>query len=100
VNYRNLDVSLLFRGAFGYDILNLYRMYYENKFQLPANILATAPDLPLYESPKYSDYYLEKGDYVKLDNLTIGYTLTPKSGVFSKVRAYVSGTNLLVFTGY
>ncbi|RYY16568.1 MAG: hypothetical protein EOO04_26755 [Chitinophagaceae bacterium] len=99
-SYKSFDLSFLLRGAFKYQILNLYRMYYENVTQLPFNILKSAIDVPLREKPVYSDYYLEQGDYVKLDNVSIGYTLPFRSSAFKRMRVSVSALNLAVFTGY
>ncbi|MET0462079.1 MAG: SusC/RagA family TonB-linked outer membrane protein [Chitinophagaceae bacterium] len=99
-SYKSFDLSFLLRGAFKYQILNLYRMYYENVTQLPFNILKSALDVPLRERPVYSDYYLENGDYVKLDNVSIGYTLPIRSSAFKRMRVSVSALNLAVFTGY
>lgn len=99
-SYKGLDLSFLLRGAFKYQILNLYRMYFENVTQLPFNILGSALDVPLREKPVYSDYYLENGNYVKLDNVSIGYTLPVRSSAFKKIRVSVSGLNLATFTRY
>lgn len=99
-SYKGFDLSFLLRGAFKYQILNLYRMYYENVTQLPFNILESALGSPLREKPVYSDYYLENGDYVKLDNVSIGYTLPVRSSAFKKIRVSLSALNLATFTGY
>jgi hypothetical protein len=53
----------------------------------------------------YVSYYIEDGDFIKLDNATIGYTfgegsLGRISGVVKGARVYVSGRNLLTITGY
>jgi hypothetical protein len=53
----------------------------------------------------YVSYYVENGDYWKVDNVTLGYTLSPRllgpiSGVVKSARFYVSGSNLLTLTGY
>ena len=46
-------------------------------------------------------YYLEDGDFVKLSNLTIGYTLPIRNNKYMKsLRVYVSGNNLFCITGY
>ena len=45
-----------------------------------------------------SDYYLQNAAYLRLKNLTIGYTLPVKSSVFSKARLYFSGENLFYFS--
>jgi len=54
----------------------------------------------LNDNPQYSDYYLEKGDFVKLDNVTLGYTFNPINDYIRNLRVYISGRNLLTFTGY
>jgi hypothetical protein len=50
-----------------------------------------------------STRYLDKADFVRLRNLTLGYTL-PKSAIektgLSKVRLYLTGVNVLTFTNY
>ncbi|MEY4609957.1 MAG: hypothetical protein RL246_276 [Bacteroidota bacterium] len=45
------------------------------------------------------DYYVESGDFLRINNASIGYTL-PVKGVFKRARIYVAGNNLAVFTNY
>jgi iron complex outermembrane receptor protein len=53
-----------------------------------------------FVAPQYfSDYYVEDASFMRLDNVTLGYTLLPKRGI-SSLRFYVTGQNLLVFTKY
>jgi hypothetical protein len=54
----------------------------------------------LNDAPQYSDYYLEKGDFVKLDNLTIGYNFNLNTKYIRNMRLYATGRNLATFTGY
>jgi TonB-linked SusC/RagA family outer membrane protein len=100
--YKNFDLTLLFRGKFGFDILNLKELYFGNKKWLPNNMLKTAVTKhnELNDDPQYSDYYLEKGDFVKLDNVTLGYNVPLKSDYVSNLRFYVTGRNILTLTGY
>jgi hypothetical protein len=51
---------------------------------------------------QFVSYYIEDGDYWKVDNVTLGYTFAsgPLAGVLSNARVYVSGRNLLTLTGY
>lgn len=101
--YKNFDVSLQLKGAFGFDILNTKEMYYGNSSFYPSNLLVSVLDKhkDLNDSPQYSDYYLEKGDYLKLSNLTLGYTFVNKKIKYLRdIRVYLSGDNLLTFTGY
>jgi TonB-linked SusC/RagA family outer membrane protein len=104
-NYKNFDLTLNLRGAFGFQILNFSRMYYENTYDLAYNKLASAFDKVYGQDLKsqlcYVSHYIEQGDYLKLDNVTLGYTFDVKgSKVFKNARVYASGLNLLTITGY
>ncbi|MDX1364639.1 MAG: TonB-dependent receptor [Arenibacter latericius] len=102
LTYKNFDFSIFFRGKFGFDILNTKEMYFGNKKWLPNNILKSAitTHTELNDDPQYSDYYLEKGDFVKLDNVTLGYNFNLTSEYIKSLRLYVSGKNLATITGY
>jgi TonB-linked SusC/RagA family outer membrane protein len=103
VTYKNWDLTVFLRGAFEYDIFNIHDFYYgldsspENE-----NVLASAYGKnKLIKGDKVlTDYFLEKGDYVKLDAITIGYTLKPKSGYFDSLRLYATGNNIATFTSF
>lgn len=102
VGYKDLTLTLNFNGAFGHDIYNntLHSV-------LPITNLGTRNIaeglLGSGENPanaiQASSRYLEKGDYLKLNNATISYDLGQLS-VFNAARIYVTGNNLLVFTNY
>jgi TonB-dependent starch-binding outer membrane protein SusC len=106
VSYKNWDLNVLVRGAFGYEILNFTRMFYENTKVVQYNMLKSAFDnvygkTRLTNDLAYVSYYVEKGDYVKLDNITLGYTLPIRNKkVVRSARIYASGLNLLTITGY
>jgi hypothetical protein len=99
------DASFALRAVVGHDILNVTRMVFSNPADLPTlNTLEEALDeydRGLSSSPVLSDYYLEDGSFLKLDNVVIGYTIDNfNSKYIQNLRFYVSGTNLLVLTGY
>lgn len=104
--YRNFDLALQMSGAFGHMIYNSQRMFYEN-LNIGLNRYKSAVD-PVYgrtlntaQEPVAVSYYLEKGDYVKLDNATFGYNFNTKNWKYiDKARVYLSGSNLLCITGY
>lgn len=100
--YKNFDLSILLRGKFGFDILNLKEIFYGNKKYLPNNIFNSAFNKhgALNDDPQYSDYYIEKGDFVKLDNLTLGYNFKLKTSYIRHMRLFVSGRNVFTMTGY
>jgi hypothetical protein len=100
--YKNFDLTIFFRGKFMFDILNTKDLYFGNKNWLPNNLLKSAVTThnELNDAPQYSDYYLEKGDFVKLDNLTIGYNFNFNTKHIRNMRLYITGRNLATFTGY
>ncbi len=98
--YRNFDLSLYFRGAFFYDIFNIHDFYYGTR-NFTGNMLKKAYAKNFYISPDANpvvcDYFLERGDYFKLDTISFGYTFTPKECRFlDRIRLY--GTVKDVFT--
>ena len=100
--YKNLELSFFIRGVYGNDVLNFSKMSYANLQWLPgANVLASALTMGLKQSPYYNSYYIEKGSFARLDNLTLGYSLIPKDmlGV-SRIRFYGTAHNLMTITKY
>lgn len=102
--YRNFDLSLFFRGAFGFDIFNIHDFYYGTR-NFTGNVLKKAYgknfDINPLANPVVSDYFLERGDYFKLDQLTLGYTLnTPKARFLDKVRIYGTVKNVFTLTKF
>ena len=100
----NFDVNVFFRGVFGHEMINTFRAFYEAPGQISAyNILRTSEDLRgLVDQPQFSSYHVEKADFIKLDNLTVGYTFNSDNlpGGFKKVRVFFNGLNLFTITGY
>ncbi|PCJ63751.1 MAG: hypothetical protein COA58_15530 [Bacteroidetes bacterium] len=105
--WKGFDASFSLRGIFGHKIFNVTRLVFSNPSQAPTlNVLQTALEeeekgISSTPSESFSDYYLEDGDFIKLDNLSIGYNipLTKKSKV-KNLRFYVNGTNLWMWTKY
>lgn len=109
IRYKNFDFAVTMRGAFGYEILNFERMYYENtKTHQLYNRLKTAYD-PIFGKAvlnndldlEYNSYYIEKGVHWKIDNITLGYTFNTKNWKYiDRLRIYASTLNTFVFTKY
>ena len=105
--YKGFDLSITMRGAFDYDILNMPRLQYGSPVMLDrGNVLKEAFEpkfgkvpLALDQSLVYVDYYLEKGDYWKIDNVTLGYTFNFNKWV-KRLRIYGMVQNLATITGY
>ena len=109
LNYKNWDLNVFFRGVFGHDLVNSFRAFYEvpayiSSYNLPTTTtkLRNADGTLLAAtSGTLSSKYVEKGDFVSLDNLALGYNFTlPKTSTFSKIRVYVAGNNLFYITKY
>jgi TonB-linked SusC/RagA family outer membrane protein len=104
--YENFDLNINIRGAFGHQILNKQRLFYENPSADEGNFLNSAFD-PVYGKQvldydlSYTSFYIEDGDYIKIDDVTLGYTFDVSTlNLISNARLYVSGRNLFTFTGY
>ncbi|NQD71223.1 SusC/RagA family TonB-linked outer membrane protein [Sphingobacterium shayense] len=100
--YKGFDLSIFFRGKFQFDILNTPQMYFANKKWLPNNVLEDAFTThgQLNDDPQYSDYYLENGSFVKLDNVTLGYNFKMNNDYVRNLYVYVTGRNIATITGY
>ncbi len=103
ITYKSFDLNFLLRGAFGHSLVNINRAYYES----PAaannyNPIRTKYYLPnLTEGESWNSYYVEKADFFKLDNITLGYNLPLSGGTaFRNVRFYLSGQNVFVISDY
>lgn len=126
LRYKGFDLNMQFTGQFGYKILNAQRSFYENN-SIAYNRLKTAANLypaintdgtPYIDAETgkqkmvklsssmqqgfWSDH-LENGDFLKLTNVTLGYTF-PLKGQIAKyiknARLFASATNLFCITGY
>lgn len=101
--YKNWDLRLFMRGRMGYQVLNTMEMFYGNRQQLPNNVLHSAftKHAALKDGYQYSDYYIENGGYMKLDEVTLGYNVPFKGNKYiHNMRIYFTGGNLATITGY
>ncbi|WP_221887703.1 TonB-dependent receptor [Chitinophaga polysaccharea] len=106
-SYKRFDLSVTMRGAFGYQILNSQRMYMENPAIQNYNILKSAYD-PVFgkkvlnvNALELNSYYVENGDFWKIDNITLGYSLPQTKNKYLKgARFYVSSLNTFIITKY
>jgi TonB-dependent starch-binding outer membrane protein SusC len=96
------DASILIRSALGFHAVNGKRMFHENwTFFTRNNLFNSALGQKITDAPTFSSYYIEKGDYMKIDNITIGYTVpVKKSNYLESIRVYFTGTNLATITGF
>ncbi len=117
LTYKNFDLAVSMRGAFGFQILNMQKLFYGTSYSsFQYNVLKCAYDLHdavdattgkktgnkarISDVQRAVSYYVEDGDYWKIDNVTLGYTLNLKTNFIKKVRFYGTVHNLATFTGY
>lgn len=106
--YKNFDLAITMRGAFGFQIINGARMNYENvKNSRVENRLKSVNDLVFGKhtlspevEPEFNSYYVEDGDYWKIDNITLGYNFGKIGKYIKSLRLYASVLNTLTITGY
>ena len=73
--YKAIDFSFFFRGSIGNDVLNHVRMAYAQPgYLIGSNALDDPLTYQLKEVPKYCSLYIENASFVRLDNVTLGYT--------------------------
>ena len=99
--YKNFNLRIFLRGKFDYDILNTTALSYANK-TYSGNLLESTftKYSQINDTYQYSDYYIEKGTYVKLDEVTVGYNFKLKNKFINRLYIYATGQNLGTITGY
>lgn len=99
--YKNFDATIYLRGVFGFDIFNIHDCYYgiqgtsDNvlKSAYGKNAHIKAVNIPC-------DYFIEKGDYLKIDVISLGYNVPVKNKWVDSLRIYATGKNLATFTKF
>ena len=113
LRWRNLDASVSFAGSHGNKLFNALGRRLEqtgDSYNLLRTVLnswtETNPSnrYPLASKERTISYidsrYVEDASYLKLRNLTIGYTLPIPKSVKAKVRIFATGSNLFTITPY
>ncbi len=97
-NYKSLDFSLNFSGVAGNKIYNNTAHFLNNAGN---NITRELAEETNQIPTGASDYFLEDGGFLRLNNATLGYTVnTSKVNFLEKLRLYITGQNIFVITKY
>lgn len=99
--YKQFDIQAQFSGAFGHKIYNGTSLSYMNMSLFPTyNVLTDAPRLNIHDQT-VTDYWLERGDYLHIDYVTLGWNLnTQNLKNINSLRVTFSVNNLFTFTNY
>jgi len=100
--YKGFDFSFFFTGKFKYDILNMHQMYYGLQGVAGINKLQSAykENAHIKGTKLVCDYFLENGNYLKLQNITLGWTPKINTKWISNLRVYGSIRNVFTLTSY
>ena len=99
--YKSFDISMQVNGAFGHKIFNGTSLTYMNVGSLPYyNVLRQAVKEKINDQ-LVTDYWLEKGDYVNIDYITVGWNIPlGKARFIRNLRVSASVNNVATFTAY
>lgn len=98
--YGKWGLNFFLRGVHGQKIFNNTRLNFDNINRLPGNnVTREAITNGIKDAATVSDLWLEKASFLRLDNLTLSYTIPNVKGI-QRLRVYVAGNNLFVITPY
>ncbi len=102
-NYKGFDASVFINGVFGNDVLNPQALNSPSAQPLrwtTDNQTDLYPSLRATRVPMISDWYIEDGSYVKIQDISVGYTFTQPFDFVSKIRLYATINNVYTFTNF
>lgn len=120
-DYGGFDIGIFMQGASGLSVFNNVRRTMESQTGLinqfasvadrwtpsnPSNTIPRATSTDPNNNNRFSDRWVESANYLRLQNIQIGYTFGSKAiqgfanGFIQGLRLYVSATNLATFTKY
>lgn len=103
--YKNFDLGINMRSWIDFDVFNTLNMYYGIQGRGNTNVLKDAYGKfnHIKGEKQICDYYLEDGTFLKIDAITLGYTLPMKkftNNMIDKIRIYATVGNVCTITGY
>ena len=116
-NYKSLDLTVFFQGSVGNDIINYTKAVTNNLGATRGNNITQdaydnrwTPENPNGTNRKavyqdaipllFSNRFVEKGTYVRLKNVSLGYNFDFQNYGIRSLRVYTSLTNLVTWTNY
>jgi TonB-linked SusC/RagA family outer membrane protein len=112
--YKGFDFQLMLQGLAGVDIANMNHGTFEgmarpfnsfstvlNRWRKPGDVTTLpAAGQDVSQNTLFADWFVEKGDYLRVKNIALGYTLPSSVFKFGKLRVYIALQNILTFTKY
>lgn len=111
VNYKNWDLNVFVQGVHGFDVYNIQQggitggagdsRSFLASDQVNAWTASNETDIPAFAHLYESSRYVEKGDFIRLSNLALGYTIQDVAGLEgTSLKIYASGQNLFLISDY
>lgn len=96
------SVNAFFRGAFGHSLVNTFRTFYEPRLstQTSYNLVNTELAIPELTIAQFSSLYVEKANFLKLDNFSISRNFNFKNTNFCSAQVSFIITNAFVISNY
>lgn len=108
--YKNWDMNVFLQGVHGFDVYNIQQAAITGGAGDSRSFLATEQsnqwtptnetNIPSKVQLFNSSRYVEKGDFIRLSNLTIGYKIKKPFGKNTSLKIYGGGQNLFLITKY
>lgn len=105
VNFKNVDLSFTLRSNLGGYIYNNVASNTTNFSRandnfVPRNMLTSVLESNFKNPQYFSDYYIENANFLRMDNITLGYSLHEVLNNKVKLRLYATAQNLFLITNY
>lgn len=102
ITWKKFDMSVSFRGAFGFDLFNVHDFYFglqSGEGNLLTNAYRRNAKITTGKNV-ITDYFIERGDYWKLDAITLGYTFDINHKFIERMRVFGTANNLYTWTKF
>ena len=104
LSYKNWDFNMTLTSWIHYDVYNAIELEYGLRNVVQGNMLydAIGKNASITGRPSPSDYFLHDATFLKIQNLSLGYTLPMKkyTNLMKDIRIYFTGNNLYTLTKY
>jgi iron complex outermembrane receptor protein len=103
LKYKNFDLNFFLRGSVGHSLVNIQRAYFEHPSLTGRQNIVLTDNFNSNDTEQdaYHSGYVEKADFIRLDNATLGYNFDLKEkGALDNLRVYISANNLFTITNY
>ncbi|SDC75206.1 iron complex outermembrane recepter protein [Algoriphagus faecimaris] len=103
--WRQFTLNFFLRGAWGHDLYNSYRGFYENADGASTTwnsvVTEKTPTNPsITSTPTFNSSYVEDATFIRLDNMEVGYNFKTNSPSIGSFRVYFAAQNLFTITNY